>query len=308
MSVAISVPTSTALERGGLLFHLPRELRDEIYRYLLKGIYFLGEPRELTMHGMPHGISYPTASPVKPCFNILHVSKPIRDEAMAVLYSESRFRINYDLRQDEASRLSSLEALKHAMNVELNVPVPDLSLEFDYIMEQSWKATMECIRLGNMACKTLYIRWRLRIDDVEKAIPEWMFRELESFTQTQKVVVAIEPMSPDQRQLSSGTRRIRRPHGMMIICGSSFYHERKTTDDIDKLVDSKMEEIMDHLVPALGAAAVGSTHHRAHPRYAKLLVFHPRKHMAGVLRGRAKVLRSEADALDLEADKADATL
>ena len=185
MSVTISVPDSTALKQGGLLFNLPRELRDEIYRYLVKGNYVLNEPPKLLFEVAP-------VSRVRPHLNVLLVSKPIRNEAMAVLYSESRFRIYINFVPDEISRLSSLEPFKHLMKIELQLTVPKVNLTRKHIVQQSWKAMLQFIGLGRVFRKTVCIRLRLRLYELRFAILEWMFQELKLLIQTQKVVVAIE--------------------------------------------------------------------------------------------------------------------
>ena len=184
MSEAISVPNSTALKQGGLLFNLPPELRNEIYRYLVKGNYVLSGPPKLLFEVAP-------VSRVRPHLNILLVSKTIRNEAMAVLYSESRFRIHINFSPDEVSRLSALEPFEHMMKVGLNVCVPHPSLGSEHRVQQCWKAILECIGLEKVFRKIICIRWRLYTFR-RNTIPKWMLQELDSLIQTQEVVLSID--------------------------------------------------------------------------------------------------------------------
>ena len=70
-------------KHGGALFLFPREIRDEIYRLLVKGSYL--------DIGCFNRILYPRTD-VRPDFAILQVSKSIGREATEILYSESVFR------------------------------------------------------------------------------------------------------------------------------------------------------------------------------------------------------------------------
>ena len=75
-----------------ILLQIPRDIRDEIYRYLVKGSYILYRPPYLVSgpryRGLRNGgnVEVDHAS-----FSILRVSKAINIEAMRVLYKESIF-------------------------------------------------------------------------------------------------------------------------------------------------------------------------------------------------------------------------
>ncbi|CAF9933559.1 hypothetical protein IMSHALPRED_009392 [Imshaugia aleurites] len=62
------------------LFRFPREIRDEIYRLLVKGCYLACEEKNVDQAGL----------------SVLRVSKSIGAEAMEILYSESVFRFFID--------------------------------------------------------------------------------------------------------------------------------------------------------------------------------------------------------------------
>ncbi|KAF6229506.1 hypothetical protein HO173_011546 [Letharia columbiana] len=76
-------------EHGGALFTLPREIRDEIYRLLVKGRHCVFLPSE-PVHGdtLTDGIDKFD----KHDLVILRTSKAISREAHEILYSESIFR------------------------------------------------------------------------------------------------------------------------------------------------------------------------------------------------------------------------
>ena len=74
-------------KHGGALFLLPREIRDEIYRLLVKGSYL----DTGCFYRCSRKDRYPPTD-IRPDFAILRVSKSIGREATEILYSESVFR------------------------------------------------------------------------------------------------------------------------------------------------------------------------------------------------------------------------
>ena len=74
-------------QRGGALFLLPREIRDEIYRLLVKGSYL-----DTKCFYRWSGKDSRRRTRVRPKFAILQLSKSIGREATEILYSESIFR------------------------------------------------------------------------------------------------------------------------------------------------------------------------------------------------------------------------
>ena len=74
-------------KHSGALFLLPREIRDEIYRLLVKGSYL-----DTTSLYRLSGKEFNDHKDVQPDFAILQTSKGIGREATEILYSESVFR------------------------------------------------------------------------------------------------------------------------------------------------------------------------------------------------------------------------
>ena len=88
-TISTSVPND-----DGILFEMPRDIRDETYRYLLKGSYNLYRPPYLVSTARDRAIRHGGHLEIDrdgPDFSILRVSKAINLEAVRVLYTESIF-------------------------------------------------------------------------------------------------------------------------------------------------------------------------------------------------------------------------
>ena len=97
MSNATSSAPPGNPKRGGALFKFPREIRDEIYRLLVKDRYLVGKPSTLVSEADSKSLSKAdVAENVRPGFAILRVSKVVGYEAAEILYSESVFRYVID--------------------------------------------------------------------------------------------------------------------------------------------------------------------------------------------------------------------
>lgn len=114
--MAIPAPLSiksTALgnsQHGGALFTLPRELRDEIYRLLVKKRYII--------YITPHEDNHVTTE--KHDLAILEVSQAVSSEALEILYSEAVFCFSVDFRSDDYPRRPS-QLTNRIKNVEFNI-------------------------------------------------------------------------------------------------------------------------------------------------------------------------------------------
>ena len=88
-STSLTARNVTTDDRGlGTLVKLPREIRDELYRYLVKGAYHLLHPVPFVVY------HYQRRKRDKFDPTALHLSKTIYHEAAAVYFSESSFAIN----------------------------------------------------------------------------------------------------------------------------------------------------------------------------------------------------------------------
>ena len=131
---------------GGALFTLPREVRDEIYRLVVRKRYIIYITRP--------GSDDPLPSTGKHEFAILQVSKAINHEASDILYAESVFRFSTNL------LFTASSAPAHLANRMTNV-------EFDfkgysYYWEQAY-AMIDAATAGsantNIRRKHLHIRF-----------------------------------------------------------------------------------------------------------------------------------------------------
>lgn len=300
MSVVTNVAGSTAVKQGGVLFNIPRELRDEIYRYLVQGIFLAGGQVE-SKSSHVEGEEYYSEVVAPPRLNlgVLQVSKAISEEAMVVLYSESIFRIHLLFMKDKANLLPPQKAVARMENIELNVglaiqigdegygPSTGSSSGFKKNMKQIWKATLDRINLTDTTHNTLSIKFRHWTFNIEKELPQWMYRRLKALTRFRTVIVELSPEL--QHRTIDGAR-----------CTGTNKSEGTLKD-----LESKIQAVKNYLESTWGPAVVGHLHDPGHLYYARTLKFHPQRHMPAILKGRAKVLRAEAHRLELEADRAE---
>ena len=90
-------------KHGGALFTLSLEIRDEIYRLLVKRYYLIYGPLELLDKGNNRSSFRDRELGIdKPDLTILRISQAISHEAQEVHYSESIFRYDYHFAVAEA--------------------------------------------------------------------------------------------------------------------------------------------------------------------------------------------------------------
>ena len=248
MSVAISVPNSIAFQQGGKLFDLPLELRDEIYRYIVKGTYVdprweSSEPNRIIGHGSGN-------------FGVLFVSKAICEEALAVLYSESTFRILLQFTKEEAKWLSSRRISQRMMNVELDVtPQDDMPLNNK---RKIWKEAIRCINRPNTIRNTLRIRCRPCSSDISDPMPEWMCHGLQSLTRFRTVIMEL-------------------PRDLYF---KSEIYPRVKDEHIFEELENRMEAIEKYLRHAFGPATVKPPYGCGYRWQTRTLTFHPQVHLS----------------------------
>ena len=242
MSVAFGVPNSAASQHGGKLFDLPRELRDAIYRYIVKGTYFIG-------HGSAD-------------FGVLFVSKAISDEALAVLYSESTFRILLQFTEEKAKWSSPRRVSQRMMNIELDVTAHvDVPLNSK---KSVWKETLRCINRTNTVRRTLRIKCRPCSSDITNPMPEWMYRDLQPLTRFRTVIVEL-------------------PRDLY------FRSENYPRANIFEELENRMEAIAKDLGHAFGPATVTPRYGSGYRWQTRTLTFHPQEHLPK----NSRVLRHE---------------
>ena len=280
-----------------MLFVLPRKLRDQIYRYLVKGTYDVrGQPEWALSEGInlvvlrKEPALFYDPDEQSPYIDILGVSKVIREEAMALQYSESTFRINFD--RLNATWHRSEDRVGRMMNIELEANILDGFEAAIYTPDapSAWEAFLGRISRTDTIRNTLRITWRLYTPKIEKALPAWLYQPCTSMTGFRTVIVKVEPKD------------------LCVSCGWLYLDE---VEDQFKGLDTRMELIKTHLERALGPAVAngiqGSGDDSGDGLHPRTLTFHPQKHMSTILRGQAKALREYADKLDLEAGRVEAS-
>lgn len=178
---------------GGALFLLPREVRDEIYRLLVKGRYLAKEPMDqyddpnggTTNGGKSNGeetndknkdnidCEELLSEDEGPDFSIFRVSKFLSDEAKEILYSESVFRfvIDWNPPGDNEKALGKVHRLKRVaslmMNVVLDVECPFFdtaewfyghNTEYAETYERSMNFTMDLFQDMDIKRHSLHLR------------------------------------------------------------------------------------------------------------------------------------------------------
>ena len=130
-------------KHGGDLFYLPQEIRDMIYRYLVKGRYLDSKPSKENerSRGAPG-----TAEDAGADLSILRVSKIVGYEASEILYSEGVFRFIIDFKcrddemvKDKTHRLNRLAPMMNNVVLDChsyNVSAPNLGLGRKYAIIQ----------------------------------------------------------------------------------------------------------------------------------------------------------------------------
>lgn len=310
MSSTASDAGSIASKPDSLLFSLPGELRNEIYRWILRGTHIISAPPNPRRHRSTlsddkwrikdrPGVSIPYSD-----LSILSVSKAVRDEALPMLYSESIFRIYVPFEWEEVVRLLSLEAVERMMNIELDVVLDwaifhaanvfpaGSNLECMDRNKQVWKATLGWIGRKQIIRSTLKIRWRiclrhakrpfLQWPNVGGSLPEWMYRTLKPLIRFRTLMLQV-----------------------------FIPREETCFDTVDEgltVFGPKMEAIMEYLVPILGPCVIDNAYDHDHRCYVGTMAFHPQQHIPAILKRRAEALRAEADELELEAEMAELSM
>ena len=260
---------------------LPREIRDEIYRLLVKGDHI-------------------AAGQLKRCktkrtslkLAVLRVSKLINEEAMDVFYSESTFHFNMYHENREGRESTALfappAAIDRMMNIDINIKMDDLQVYLDndgsaalfdryFMRRQIWNTAMNCITRAESRRNTIWIRCRSCSFDITTKMPRWMYTSLGLLSQFRTVVVVLSP--PFLTRI--------REDGFALRTDKSAEHL--------ETLESNTEAIKNCVQPSLGPAVTGHRQHPGHHQYATTLEFHPQEHLS-------KIPSAETDGFGLDAD------
>ena len=247
---------------------VPAELRNMIYRYLVRDTYLIYWPlgKGTNPSSLDTDLSLPKALAQFPVFQ---VSKTTRKEALALLYAEStlrywvdRTRQSYDYRDASPDK----EILELVQSIEIQVSVPNMLSDVPSLV-----TTQTCEQIAHNLNQTLAPRHSLliRFNDCDgpalsdNALP--LFRTLAKLTKFKTVTVEIcggahEPYAGQDMPLGK-VRTMIQPGILSLIVGEC--------DDLKEDVRYAMEP---SLGPVIEEGEVESAQNVCYARYFR---FHP---------------------------------
>ena len=251
---------------GATFFSLPREIRNEIYRYLVKGCpYFWASP-----------VSYYHVSPATALRDsaIFRVSKAIYHEATSVYFSESTFRYDFSpyIPMKEIIRAPALERM---MKIEFEFNCVS-SAQRSYSpygdeIENNLSVTLDKLTGLDSLRNTLVLDFRLLVHHLNDFLSGHLLRRLKALVGFRTVILDVGPMS-----------------------GPEFWNGQVPDWEGYKGITRAMIEEM---VPTMGPATISQVGHITR------LKFRPFEHMRANLSGQAEKLQMEMDKLGSEIDK-----
>ncbi|CAD6568552.1 MAG: hypothetical protein ASARMPRED_001858 [Alectoria sarmentosa] len=184
----------------GILVKLPREIRDEIYRYLVKRLYHINDPSIWIPRDMPIIIRTLLKELEKVDLdpNTLLLSKAINHEAAAVHYSESTFLCYLDYSKNIVCLLQV--PIDRMMKIELKVysglqailerlGKPD-SENTKYHIE-TWATTIKRLNRTDLVRKIIHLKFDIHTSHVLQAVPSEMLHDLRTLIRYQTVIVEL---------------------------------------------------------------------------------------------------------------------
>ena len=261
-------------KHGGALFTLPREIRDDIYRLLVKGLYLV-----FRHTGTEHGVSLIDSETLdKPDLIILRIAKVISREAQQVLYSESIFRYEVPFYANSIPH-SSKEAVNRMKKIEIYVFKPrDVWYDPHRSEESHHKVHIPAICEAitgdftgtEVVRDTLVIHFRSCDSRFITPLRGHVLSNLCALHGFRTIVIRISP--PKSCSISPAT------------------HLPPTGRDED--TESLAQVIKDAMEATLGPATTRDDY------FGFYFEFHPREHAPGLLRAQAQKLLLDADRLE----------
>ena len=241
----------------GTLVKLPREVRDEIYRYLVKGAYHL-------LHPVPFFVP-PSQRRKRSKFDhtTLQLSKTINHEAAEVYFSESSFAIN--LFYIEGMTKVPQESFDRMMSVGFLVRCDERDINNDN--RGIWEATIQQFNGAKPIRGDIHVVFDIHSSLKFPSVPNSIFYSSGSLTRYRVVLleafIAFDQVNRDTRGSSAAEEAIKNCNekGGLLIAA-----------------------VMEDLEPALGPAIlhrptspIPTARHRY--RFSFLLEFHPHEYM-----------------------------
>lgn len=251
-------------KNGGALFTIPREIRDEIYRFLVKR----------------HYIAFPAGkSPIEckcticgtntesPDLAILRVSRAIGDEAQEMVYSESLFEfLNLDFRN--ATSLKPPTQVVNRMKKVL-VSIKGLLPETRYSVPPGiYDGTIDGLSGYRVVRDSCHVEFSIyRPNDIDPV--------------TRRILPRLATLN--------GFRTI-----LVKVYLQGFFHlyVRNGRDGYEARLEQVRQIMKDALEPTLGSPTISQD------SFTISLKFHPREHLPSILRAQAQKLLLDADRVE----------
>lgn len=288
MASAVSKPTGLGdSKHGGALFTLPREIRDEIYRLLVKGSYLVFAPSEAE-HGGSVSVTHPQTY-ANPDLVILLISQAISREAQDLLYSESVFRYSVDFYAFEIPK-PPIQAMSRIQNLKISIGhlMPgSVSYHRYQTDDPTYRPHMAAIceaTIGNFTGvqilrNTFHIRLYGSKSSVIEPLANYIFPKLNELNGFRAILVEV--------YLGDDCDMFKRREQ-----SENMGSNEEITADIERVKDA----IKDAMEPTLGPATTSNTCFNT--GFKIYLEFHPREHVPTILRAQAQKLMLDADRLE----------
>ncbi|CAD6575268.1 MAG: hypothetical protein ASARMPREDX12_007175 [Alectoria sarmentosa] len=210
--------TASETTRGilglGTLVKLPQEIRDEIYRYLVKGIHHINDPSiwiPKTMRIIIRNLLKESEKgDLDP--NTLLLSKAVKHEAAAVHYSESTFIWCLDYSKNTVCLLQV--PIDRMMTIELKV-YSGLQAIFERLGKpdsentkyhtKAWTTTIKKLNRTDLVRKIIYLKFDIHDSHILQAVPSEMLHDLRTLIRYQTVIVEFSVIFRNRDGRPSGT-------------------------------------------------------------------------------------------------------
>ena len=276
MASTISNPTSLGdPKNGGALFTLPRELRDEVYRLLVK--------RRYTVFGDP---SPKDTMVAKPDLAVLRVSRAISCEAHEIFYSESILRYQINLQDYDTIKAVTPPAqpVNHMKKVKMMIsglePLKATAIDrlrYNRHANDICAATLQNFTGAQIFRDNCQIQFLGFNPDMIGSLKTHILPTLAAFTGFRTLLIEVYL----EDDLKADLREEVKVFGETGVAGK-----------IMKRFKSAIQVMQKAMEPTLGPAK------RYYYAFSYDLEFHPSEHVPSILRAQAQKLLLDADRLE----------
>ena len=267
---------------GGALFILPRELRDEIYRLLLKRYYtiFYSKPLKWQKSKTRDKKTY------NPGLVILRLSRTISFEAQELLYAESIFHVTVDFGMNSVELKRPTQALNRVRKVKITIK--GLTPQFDGY-DAKYSAAGLNHRIEAICGHTIdnFMGTLIRRDSCHIQLCEigshivfpltsYLLPKFAAFNGFATVLVEVSTEKKNEQSVPK----------------QCYHYRRNSSQSITRILESFGTIVTGKMEPTMGPT-ISSIH-----GFTIRLEFKPRQHVPSILRAQAQKLLLEADRLE----------